>query len=211
MDSRYKDLAQRLYDGDAVGVVSLTQEALARGIDAAEILNQGLMPGMELVGVDFKAGELFVPEIVVAARAMHAGIEELRPHMLGGLLPTAGKVVLGTVKGDVHDIGKKLVGIMLQGAGFEVIDLGHDVAPETFAAAVEEHQPQLLGLSALLSTTMPMMKSTIDHLAGAGLAGELKVLVGGAPVNQDWAAEVGAHGFAPDAVSAVAAARELLS
>ncbi len=210
MNPLFKKLAARLYDGDAEGVVSLTKEALQDGTAAAEILNQGLMVGMERVGVDFKDGELFVPEIVVAARAMHAGIEELKQFLMEGQLPVAGKIVLGTVKGDVHDIGKKLVGIMMQGAGFEVIDLGHDVAPEAFVDAVKKHQPQLLGMSALLSTTMPMMKATIERLDEAGVMGQLKILVGGAPVTSDWATEIGAHGWAPDAVSAVTAAKELL-
>jgi 5-methyltetrahydrofolate--homocysteine methyltransferase len=205
------DLAERLYAGDAKGVAELAQRALDAKLDAQAILQGALLPGMERVGRDFKAGELFIPEIIVAARAMHAGVDVLRPHLVASDLQGQGKVVLGTVKGDLHDIGKKLVGIMLQGAGFTVVDLGHDVAPERFVQAVRDEQPLLLGLSALLSTTMPMMKATMDALVGAGLAGAVKVMVGGAPVTQAWADEIGAQGYAPDAVSAVERARQLVS
>jgi len=209
--SLLSDLAERLYAGDAKGVAELAQRALDAKLDAQAILQGALLPGMERVGRDFKAGELFIPEIIVAARAMHVGVDVLRPHLVASDLQGQGKVVLGTVKGDLHDIGKKLVGIMLQGAGFTVVDLGHDVAPERFVQAVRDEQPLLLGLSALLSTTMPMMKATMDALVGAGLAGAVKVMVGGAPVTQAWADEIGAHGYAPDAVSAVERARELVS
>jgi 5-methyltetrahydrofolate--homocysteine methyltransferase len=167
---------------------------------------------MDAVGRDFKAGELFLPEIIVAARAMHAGLEELKPLLAarGAVLAATGKAVLGTVKGDLHDIGKKLVGIMLAGAGFEVVDLGHDVAPERFVEAVRTERPAIVGLSALLSTTMPMMRATIAALEAAGLAAGVRIMVGGAPVTQAWADEIGAHGYAPDAVSAVERARALL-
>ncbi len=207
------ELAQKLYAGDAPGVLALCKRALGEGLAAREVLDAGLLAGMEVVGRDFKAGELFLPEIIVAARAMHAGIEELRPLLAeaasGAAAPRT--AVLGTVKGDLHDIGKKLVGIMLEGAGFRVLDLGHDVAPERFVEAVRVERPQLVGLSALLSTTMPMMRTTIAELERAGLAAGTTILVGGAPVTAAWAKEIGAHGFAPDAVSAVERARELLA
>jgi 5-methyltetrahydrofolate--homocysteine methyltransferase len=205
------ELAEKLYAGDAPGVLALCQRSLAEGLSARTVLDQGLLAGMEIVGRDFKAGELFLPEIIVAARAMHAGIEVLRPLLAEGAggLASARKAVLGTVKGDLHDIGKKLVGIMLEGAGFQVIDLGHDVAPERFVETVRAERPALVGLSALLSTTMPMMRTTIAALEAAGLAAGTTILVGGAPVTAAFAKQIGAHGHAPDAVSAVERAEEL--
>ena len=203
MPALLEELANRLCHGDAKGVVSLTQQAVDSGLAVQEILNQGLLVGMEEVGRGFKEGNLFIPEIIVAARAMHAGVEVLRPHLTAGALSTAGVVVLGTVKGDLHDIGKKIVGIMLRGAGFEVVDLGFDVPCERFVKEVSERRPDILGLSALLSTTMPMMKNVIAALEAAGLRRAVKVLVGGAPVTRKWAEEIGADGYAPDAVTAV--------
>jgi len=205
------EIGARLYAGDAPGVLSLLRQGLEDGVPAATLLEQGLLRGMDRVGQDFKAGELFIPEIIVAARAMHAGIEALRPLLAADAGKSAGKLVIGTVKGDLHDIGKKLVTVMMQGAGFEVIDLGHDVGPERFVEAVREHQPELVGLSALLSTTMPMMRATIEALEKAGLLETTRVLVGGAPVSRAWGEQIGAHGYAADAVSAVEEARALLS
>jgi 5-methyltetrahydrofolate--homocysteine methyltransferase len=204
------DLGQRLYEGDAPGVVTVTQRALAQGLAALDILHKGLLPGMERVGQEFKDGDLFIPEVIVAARAMHAGLELLRPLLAVGAKEARRKIVLGTVKGDLHDIGKRLVGIMMQGAGFEVIDLGQDVAPERFVEAVVREKPDLVGMSALLSTTMPMMKSTLEALRESGARKTVRVLVGGAPVTQAWADEIGADGYAPEAVSAVQCARRLL-
>jgi len=204
------ELSAKLYAGDAPGVVDLLRRGLGGGLQASVLLESGLLAGMDQVGRDFKAGELFIPEIIVAARAMHAGIEELRPLLTGREGQGAGTVLLGTVKGDLHDIGKKLVAVMLEGAGFRVIDLGHDVAPERFVAAIEEHRPLLVGLSALLSTTMPMMKTTLKAIEAAGLAGQVKVMIGGAPVTRAFAGEIGADGYAPDAVTAVEEARALL-
>jgi 5-methyltetrahydrofolate--homocysteine methyltransferase len=203
-------LAQRLYDGDAPGVAALAGQALEQGIAAEVILAQGLMAGIDRVGQDFQAGELFVPELIVAARAMHAGIDLVRPQLARSGERSGATIVLGTVKGDLHDIGKRLVGIMMEGAGLQVLDLGCDVPAERFAEAVRAEGAELVGLSALLSTTMPMMRSTIETLRGSGLA-EVRVLVGGAPVTQAWADEIGADGYAPDAVSAVALARGLLA
>jgi 5-methyltetrahydrofolate--homocysteine methyltransferase len=210
MSQTLEKLGQQLYDGDAPGVVASTKAALGEGLSALQVLNEGLLPGMDRVGRDFRDGELFIPEVIVAARAMHAGLELLKPLLAAGASTSAHKIVIGTVQGDLHDIGKKLVGIMMQGAGFEVIDLGHDVSPERFVQAVREHEPALIGLSALLSTTMPMMKATLDALRAADLHDRVKVMVGGAPVNQRWADEIGAHGYAPDAVSAVDCARRLV-
>jgi 5-methyltetrahydrofolate--homocysteine methyltransferase len=206
------ELAQLLYDGDAEGVARTVRRCLDDGMEPQTILNRGLLPGMERVGREFQAGELFIPEIIVAARAMHAGIDLVEPLLAAGGagLRSRGTVALGTVKGDLHDIGKKLVAIMLLGGGFQVVDLGHDVPPERFAEAVREEGCELVGLSALLSTTMPMMKTTIDHLGGEGLKERVKVMVGGAPVTQQWADEIGADGYAPDAVAAVEKARQLL-
>jgi len=204
------DLGQRLYDGDAPGVTKLVEQAIARGLPAQQILNAGLLPGMERVGRDFKDGELFIPEVIVAARAMHAGLGLLNPLLAAAATPASHKIVLGTVKGDLHDIGKRLVGIMMQGAGFQVVDLGHDVSPERFVQVAHLEKPDLIGMSALLSTTMPMMKATIEAIRAAGLPSAVKVLVGGAPVTQAWADEIGADGYAPDAVSAVDCARKVL-
>jgi len=207
----FEDLAERLYQGDSKAVVALIEQGLALGVSPKKLLEQGLIAGMATVGEDFKCGELFVPEIIVAARAMHAGIDLLRPLMADVHTSLSRTVILGTVKGDLHDIGKKLVGVMMEGAGYEVIDLGHDVDPEAFVDAVKKHQADLVGLSALLSTTMPMMKTTIDALATAGLRKSVWVLVGGAPVTSDWAQEIGADGYANDAVRAVDRARRLFA
>lgn len=202
-------VAERLYSGDADAVAELTQKALDEELTADEVLNGGLVAGMDRVGVDFRNGELFVPEVLIAARAMHAGMDILRPLLAAGDAPWAGKVVLGTVAGDLHDIGKNLVALMLEGGGFEVVDVGTDAAPEKFVEAVETEQPNLLGLSTLLTTTMPAMKRTIEALAEAGVRERVKVMIGGAPVTQAYADEVGADGYAPDAPSAVELARSL--
>jgi len=174
------------------------------------VLKGGLLAGMDQVGVDFRDGELFVPEVLVAARAMHAGMDVLRPLLAEGDVPLAGKVVVGTVEGDLHDIGKNLVAMMLEGGGFEIVDLGADISPDKFIEAVKMEQPQLIGLSALLTTTMPAMKRTIDALVEAGLREQVKVMVGGAPVTRAFADEIGADGYAPDAASAVELARSLV-
>jgi 5-methyltetrahydrofolate--homocysteine methyltransferase len=211
MSGLLEELGQKLYDGDAPGVVELIRRGLNDQIDAAQLLHRGLLPGMERVGVDFREGEVFIPEVIIAARAMHAGLEVLKPLLAAGPAAARHTIILGTVKGDLHDIGKKLVGIMMQGGGFEVIDLGHDVAPDRFVQAARDHKPSLIGLSALLSTTMPMMKTTLEAIREAGIAHPLKVLVGGAPVTQAWADEIGADGYAADAVSAVDCAKRLLA
>jgi 5-methyltetrahydrofolate--homocysteine methyltransferase len=202
-------MASSLYAGENEEVAELVQEALDQGLAPAEILSSGLIAGMDEVGKDFKAGDLFVPEVLVAARAMSAGMEVLRPLLAADEVPSAGKYVIGTVKGDLHDIGKNLVKMMLEGAGFETIDLGTDVEPAAFVDAVREHRPNFVGMSALLTTTMVNMKTTIEALEEAGLREGIKIMVGGAPVTDPFAREIGADAYAPDAASAVDVARSL--
>ena len=210
MSKILQKIASNLYKGDREAVAELAQEALDQGLSPGEILADGLMAGMDRVGRDFKAGDLYVPEVLLAARAMHAGMDVLKPLLSEAEVPSAGKIVIGTVKGDLHDIGKNLVVMMMEGAGFEIVDLGTGVPPEQFVEAVEGEKPDLLGMSALLTTTMPMMRTTIEALEQAGLRDRVKVIVGGAPVTQTWADEIGADGFGSDAASAVDVARSLM-
>jgi 5-methyltetrahydrofolate--homocysteine methyltransferase len=205
-----QEIATNLYNGENRKVAELVQQALDDGVAPEAVLNGGLIAGMDEVGRDFKAGELFVPEVLIAARAMQAGMDILRPLLAEGEVPSAGKFVIGTVKGDLHDIGKNLVRMMLEGAGFETIDLGTDAEAADFVNAVREHQPELLGMSALLTTTMVNMRSTIEALEEAGLRDSVKIMVGGAPVTAAFAKEIGADAYAPDAASAVDVARELV-
>ena len=200
-----------LYDGDMDAVEAATRKAIDDGMSPKEILDDGLIAGMDVVGRDFKAGDLFIPEVLQCARAMHAGLEILRPLLAESGVPAQGKLVIGTVAGDLHDIGKNLVSMMFQGAGFEVIDLGTDVPPEKFVEAVRAENADIVGMSALLTTTMPSMKATIDALIQAGLRDKVKVLIGGAPVTAIYAEDIGADSSAPDAGAAVEVARELLS
>jgi 5-methyltetrahydrofolate--homocysteine methyltransferase len=204
-----QEIASRLYDGEDQAVAALVQQALDEGMGPGELLQGGLIAGMDEVGRDFKAGDLFVPEVLVAARAMHAGMNVLRPLLAESDVASAGKYVIGTVKGDLHDIGKNLVKMMLEGAGFETIDLGTDVGPEGFVDAVRQHRPSLVGMSALLTTTMVQMKATIEALEEAGLRESVKIMVGGAPVTDAFAKEIGADAYAADAASAVDVARSL--
>ena len=209
MAELFQDIASGVYNGEADTVTTLVTKAVDEGIDAQEVLSNGLIAGMDEVGKDFKAGELFVPEVLIAARAMHAGMDILRPLLAESGVPTAGKCIIGTVQGDLHDIGKNLVRMMLEGAGYEIVDLGTDVNAEDFVAAVREHQPQILGLSALLTTTMVTMKATIEALDEAGVRDSVKIVIGGAPVTAAFADEIRADGYAPDAASAVDLVREL--
>jgi 5-methyltetrahydrofolate--homocysteine methyltransferase len=202
-------IATQLYAGEADQVAELVQSALDKGLSPSEVLSGGLIAGMDQVGKDFKAGELFVPEVLIAARAMHAGMGVLRPLLAASGAPSAGKYIIGTVKGDLHDIGKNLVKMMVEGAGFEVVDLGTDVTPDKFVAAVREHQPRLVGMSALLTTTMTNMKAVIEALQEAGLRGSVKIMIGGAPVTEAFAQQIGADAYAPDAATAVDVARSL--
>lgn len=200
-----------LYNGEDEEVEGLVRQALAQGMLPGDILSRGLIAGMDRVGRDFKSGELFVPEVLIAARAMHAGMGVLRPLLAASGAPSGDKFLIGTVKGDLHDIGKNLVKMMLEGAGFETVDLGTDVSPEAFVAAVRQHEPRLLGMSALLTTTMVSMKATMDALREAGLRDSVKVLVGGAPVTTAFAEQIGADACAPDAATAVDIARALVA
>jgi 5-methyltetrahydrofolate--homocysteine methyltransferase len=202
-------IASNLYDGEDEVVAGLVQQALDEGMAPNEVLQNGLIAGMDEVGRDFKAGDLFVPEVLIAARAMHAGMGVLRPLLAESDAKSAGTYVIGTVKGDLHDIGKNLVKMMLEGAGFETVDLGTDVEPAAFVEAVRAHRPSLVGMSALLTTTMVQMKATIEALEEAGVRDQVKIMVGGAPVTEAYAQEIGADAYAADAASAVDAAREL--
>jgi 5-methyltetrahydrofolate--homocysteine methyltransferase len=202
---------QAVLEGDAETTVSQVQAALNADTPAGEILNNGCIAAMAEVGRLFEEGEMFVPEMLIAARAMQAGMNILKPHLAEGEIVSAGKVIIGTVAGDLHDIGKNLVGMMMEGAGFEVVDLGTDVSADAFVAAVGEHEPDLIGMSALLTTTMPSMTATVEALTEAGLRDRVKVLIGGAPVTQAFSDEIGADGFAPDASSATRTAKALLA
>jgi 5-methyltetrahydrofolate--homocysteine methyltransferase len=204
------DLRQSVIDGEMNVTQELVQKALAENISPKRILREGLILAMEEVGRRFECNEFYVPEMLVSARAMKSGLALLRPLLTAAHVEAVGKVVIGTVQGDLHDIGKNLVGMMLEGAGFEVVDLGADVSPENYVAAVKEHQPDLVACSALLTTTMPGMKKVILLLEDAGIRGQVKVIVGGAPVTDKYAADIGADGFAPDAVSAASLAKALI-
>jgi 5-methyltetrahydrofolate--homocysteine methyltransferase len=206
-----KQIASNLYEGEDEVVAELVQKALDQGMEPGKILQGGLIAGMDEVGRDFKAGDLFVPEVLIAARAMHAGMGILRPLLSESDAPSAGKYLIGTVKGDLHDIGKNLVKMMLEGAGFETVDLGTDVEPADFVEAVQKYQPTIVGMSALLTTTMVQMKATVEALEEAGVRDSVKIMVGGAPVTDAFAQEIGADAYAPDAASAVDKARELVA
>jgi 5-methyltetrahydrofolate--homocysteine methyltransferase len=208
------DLLRQLYDFTLVGngpeVLSLTHQGLELGLGPETLLYEALIPSLEEVGARFERGDFFVPEMLIAGKAMAGALEILRPLLAETGAQTIGKIVMGTVKGDVHDIGKNLVNIMFEGAGFEVIDLGVQVSPEKFLDAIREHQPDIVGFSAFLTTTMPMFKANINALEKAGMRGQVIVMVGGAPVTQEYADVVGADGYAADASAAVVRAKELL-
>ncbi|SHJ96441.1 5-methyltetrahydrofolate--homocysteine methyltransferase [Geosporobacter subterraneus DSM 17957] len=201
-------ISEVLQRGNAKLVGEKTQEALDQGLSPAEILNDGLLAGMAVIGKKFKNNEVYVPEVLIAARAMHAGLNVLQPKLVESGTKPVGTVVLGTVKGDVHDIGKNLVGMMMVGAGLEVIDIGIDVSKEKFIEAIQTHKPKILALSALLTTTMPELKTVIDAVTKAGLRDQVKIMVGGAPVNAEFAKEIGADGYSPDAGSAAEMAKQ---
>jgi 5-methyltetrahydrofolate--homocysteine methyltransferase len=205
-----KSIYENVIDGQASEVAAGVEAALADGISAEKILNEGLIAAMDEVGRRFEEGDFFVPEMLIAARAMQAGMQLLKPHLAESDVKSAGKVAIGTVKGDLHDIGKNLVAMMLEGAGFEVQDLGVDVPPETFVKAAQ-NGAQVIGMSALLTTTMGNMPGTINALEAAGLRGQVKVMIGGAPVTQEYADQIGADGFASDASSATRLARQLIA
>ena len=204
------ELSNYVIEGKQKDADQWTQKALAEGMDPQVIVTQGLAPGMAVVGDKFKNYEYYMPEVLVSARAMKASMAHLKPLLSESGGATAGHVVIGTVQGDLHDIGKNLVAMMLEGGGYEVTDLGTDVAPDKFVEAVEERKADILCLSALLTTTMPMMKTTIDTLREAELGQQVKVMVGGAPLTESYASQIGADGYAPEAASAVDRANELL-
>ena len=203
-------LFESILDGNKADTVSHVKDALEKGLAPEVILNDGMISAMQEVGKLFEDGEYFVPEMLVSARAMQSGLEILRPILLDADVEPAGKVVMGTVQGDQHDIGKNLVSMMLEGAGYEIIDLKTDVAPQAFVDAVVQHEADIVGLSALLTTTMPNMASAIQALEEAGLRDKIKVIVGGAPVTHEYADKIDADGFAPDASQAVKLAQKLL-
>jgi 5-methyltetrahydrofolate--homocysteine methyltransferase len=197
-----------LAEGSMEKVKELTQNALNAGETAEKVLKDGLIPAMDQIGVRFRNNEIFIPEVLIAARAMHAGLGVLKPILAKSTTSVTTKIVLGTVKGDLHDIGKNLVGMMLEGAGFEVVDLGIDVPPEKFIQSAKENGAQVIGMSALLTTTMMQMKSTVEKIKAEGL--KVKTVIGGAPVTAEFAKQIGADGFAPDAASAVSTIKEVL-
>ena len=203
-------IADALQQGEDRQVGTLVREALDAGLPAGEVLQGGLLAGMSVVGERFRLREVFLPDVLLSAKAMYAGLALLRPLLASEGVPSRGKVVLGTVKGDLHDIGKNLVGIMLKGAGFEVIDLGHDVAPEAFVDAAVREDASVIGMSALLTTTMVRMRDVVALVRERGLAGKVRTIVGGAPVSADFAREIGADDYACDAADAVGRVKALL-
>jgi 5-methyltetrahydrofolate--homocysteine methyltransferase len=206
-----EDLSKSVISGSSAKVKQFTKALIEQGVAPLDIINQGLIAGMGVVGARFKNGEMFVPEVMVAAKSMSAGIDLVKPLISEQDMPSNGTVLIGTVKGDLHDIGKNLVGIMLSSGGFTVINVGIDISPAQFVKAYKEHKPGILGMSALLTTTMLHMKDTIELLKEEGVRDQVKVLIGGAPISQDFADEIGADGYAPDAASAVDVCTRLLS
>ena len=204
-----EQISSALVKGEVDRAKELTQAAIDGGASPQAVLNEGLVAGMNVISEQFRDGETFIPDVLMAAKAMHAGMEVLEPLLGAGDVRTLGVVVIGTVKGDVHDIGKHLVGVMLEGAGFRVVDLGSDVAPEQFVSAAQAEDAQIVAMSALLTTTMPSMKATVEALEEAGLKGKVKTMIGGAPVTQDFADLIGADGYGEDASEAIDAAKEL--
>jgi len=202
-------ISDELQNGNYVDVPKLTQEALDKGIAPEMILSEALVAGMDVVGEKFRRDELFMPEVLIAAKAMQAAMAVLRPKLVETGVKTAGSIVIGTIQGDLHDIGKNLVGMLFEGAGYQVIDLGVDVAQARFVESVKTSKPDIIGMSALLTTTMPRMKEVVESLVEAGLRERVKVMVGGAPVTEKFAQDIGADGYAPDAASAVEKARSL--
>jgi 5-methyltetrahydrofolate--homocysteine methyltransferase len=206
-----QDIAAAIIDGDDDEVDLLTKQALDNGIEALEIMDDGLIAGMGVVGIKFREAFIFVPEVLACARAMKAGMVHIEPILSAAGVEPAGKVIMGTVKGDLHDIGKNLCIMMLRGAGFEVVDLGVDTSDDEFIDAVEEHEAPILGMSALLTTTMPNMGKTIEAIIDADLREDVKIIVGGAPVTQDFADDMGADGYGKDALSCVALAKDMMA
>jgi 5-methyltetrahydrofolate--homocysteine methyltransferase len=204
------DLRDAVVDGDHGRAGDLARQAIAQGMAPKTILDDGLIAGMTVVGERFREHEIFLPDVLLAARAMYAGLDLLKPLLIRDGVPAIGKVVIGTVRGDLHDIGKNLVGIMLKGAGFDVIDLGHDVASQKMVDAAREHGATVIGMSALLTTTMPVMREVVDLLRAQGLAGRIRTVIGGAPVTAAFAREIGADAYGFDAANAVDVVKALV-
>ncbi len=209
MSAIYERLSTAVLEGKEEGIPKLVQKGLDEGLSPKDILDNGLIVGMNEVGARFRRGEMFVPEVLMSAKAMQSGLNILRPHLAAAGTKLAGKIVLGTVKGDLHDIGKNLVGMMCEGAGFDVIDLGFNVPPEKFIEAIKQHQPDIVGMSALLTTTMRAMGHTIKSIEEAGLRDSVKIMVGGAPVDAEFAERIGADGYGSNAPSAADLAKRL--
>lgn len=207
--ANFEVLVQSVMDGNESQVKEQTRALIDGGVSPLEIINEGLIAGMNIVGARFKVGDMFVPEVLMSAKSMAAGVEMVKPLIADKDMPSRGTIVLGTVKGDLHDIGKNLVGMMLESGGFKVINLGIDIAPENFVAAIKEHNPQIVAMSALLTTTMPHMRDTIELIKEEGL--KVKCIIGGAPISQDFADKIGADGYSPDAGSAVELCTKLLA
>ncbi len=206
MNALLNEISARLQEGKAKAVKELVQKALDNGLPVKQILEEGLLAGMNVIGIKFKNNEVFVPEVLVAARAMNHGMEVLKPHLAASNVKARGRVCLGTVQGDLHDIGKNLVRMMMEGRGLEVVDLGTDVAPETFVKAAMEQDCGVIACSALLTTTMGMMRDVVKEADKAGIRGKVKIMVGGAPVTEAFCREIGADAYTPDAASAAEAA-----
>jgi 5-methyltetrahydrofolate--homocysteine methyltransferase len=210
MSAIYERLSTAILEGNEERIPKLVQKGLDEGLASKDILDNGLIVGMNEVSARFKRGDMFVPEVLMSAKAMQAGLEILRPHLVASGAKLMGTIVIGTVKGDLHDIGKNLVGMMCQGAGFEVIDLGFNVAPEKFVEAIKKHQPDIVGMSALLTTTMRAMGYTIKAIEEAGLRDQVKIMVGGAPVDAEFAERIGADGYGSNAPTASELAKRLV-
>jgi 5-methyltetrahydrofolate--homocysteine methyltransferase len=210
MSEILEQISTAVIEGELDDIVDLTEDALDEDLSAEEILNQGLMVGMDYVGVEFKAGNMFVPEVLRSAQTMQNAMGILKPLLVESGVPMMGKILLGTVKGDLHDIGKNLVGMMCEGAGFEIKDLGRDISPEEFIEAIKEFEPDVLGMSALLTTTMRVMGHTINVLQEAGVRDRVKIMIGGAPVTQVFADQIGADGYASNAASAAELAKQFV-
>jgi 5-methyltetrahydrofolate--homocysteine methyltransferase len=210
MSNIYEQLSTAVLEGNRDKVPALVQKALDQELSPQEILDTGLILGMGEVGVRFKRGDMFVPEVLMSAEAMQTGLELLRPHLLASGAKLSGKIVMGTVKGDLHDIGKNLVGMLCEGAGFEVVNLGFNVPPEKFVAAIKEHRPEIVGMSALLTTTMRAMSHAIKAIEEAGLRDTVKIMVGGAPVDSDFAGRIGADGYGSNAPAGAELAKKFV-
>lgn len=208
--AKYQDFANSIITGDNVKSREIAQKLVDEGVSAVEILNNGLIPGMDVVGKRFKANEIYIPEVLVAARAMHTAMDVIKPLLIESDTPARGTVVIGTVQGDLHDIGKNLVAMMLEGGGFSVIDIGVDVSAEKFVEQAKKNNADLVGMSALLTTTMTGMKEVIEMFRTDNIVKDVKIIIGGAPLTQEYADSIGADGYAPDAASAVDLAIDLL-